>query len=128
MIRRLTSEGELVRGEREIDPAEALIVERIFREFAAGKSPLAIARDLNADGISRPEGKTWRDTNIRGDIRRGIGNLNTELYVSVRVWHHKHSVKNPRNDKRGTNLNPSGEGGRNAVQGKSGGRRKEESI
>src|SRR3546814_4858920 len=61
MIRRLTSEGELVRGEREIDPAEALIVERIFREFAAGKSPLAIARDLNADGISGPEGKIGRE-------------------------------------------------------------------
>src|SRR3546814_1164028 len=32
IVRRLNSEGELVRGEREIDPAEALIVERIFRE------------------------------------------------------------------------------------------------
>ncbi len=38
MVRRLNSEGELVRGERAVDPAEALIVERIFREFAAGKS------------------------------------------------------------------------------------------
>ena len=32
MVRRLSSEGELVRGEREVDPAQALIVERIFRE------------------------------------------------------------------------------------------------
>src|SRR3546814_16425521 len=37
MVRRLSSEGELVRGEREVDPVQALIVERIFREFAAGK-------------------------------------------------------------------------------------------
>lgn len=44
MVWRLNSEGELVRGEREIDPAEALTVERIFREFSAGKSPIAIAR------------------------------------------------------------------------------------
>lgn len=85
MIRRLSSKGELVRGEREIDPAEALIVERIFREFAAVKSPLAIARDLNADRISGPAGKAWRDTSIRGDIRRGTGILNNELYVGVRV-------------------------------------------
>src|SRR3546814_5654369 len=69
------------------------------REFAAGKSPLAIARDLNADGISGPAGKTWRDTSIRGDIRRGIGILNNELYVGVRVWNHKHSVKDPRTGK-----------------------------
>ena len=52
MIRRLSSEGELVRGEREIDPAEALVVERIFREFAAGKSPIAIARDLKYASVS----------------------------------------------------------------------------
>src|SRR3546814_219060 len=45
MVRRLSSEGELVRGEREVDPVQALIVERIFREFAAGKSPIAIACD-----------------------------------------------------------------------------------
>src|SRR3546814_4976401 len=51
MVRRLDSEGEPVRGEREIDPVQALLVERIFREFAVGKSPHAIACDLNAEGI-----------------------------------------------------------------------------
>src|SRR3546814_7915447 len=71
IVRRLNSEGELVRAEREIDPAEALIVERIFREFAAGKSPRAIARDLNAAGIPAPQGSAWSDTGIRGDVRRG---------------------------------------------------------
>jgi DNA invertase Pin-like site-specific DNA recombinase len=115
MIRRLSSEGELVRGEREIDPAEALIVERIFREFAAGKSPLAIARGLNADGISGPAGKAWRDTSIRGDIRRGTGILNNELYVGVRVWNHKHSVKDPSTGKQVMRLNPEGEWVRNAA-------------
>src|SRR3546814_20920167 len=73
MIRRLTSEGELVRGEREIDPAEALIVARIFRAFAAGKRPLAIARDTHSDGLSGPAGKNWRGTLKRGDIHRGSG-------------------------------------------------------
>ena len=57
MIRRLNSEGELIRGEREIDQAEALIVTRIFREFSSGKSPRAIARDLNAESIPRPAGR-----------------------------------------------------------------------
>ncbi|WP_338426374.1 recombinase family protein [Sphingopyxis kveilinensis] len=115
MVRRLSSEGELVRGEREIDPAQALIVERIFREFADGKSPLAIARDLNADGIAGPAGKPWRDTSIRGDVRRGTGILNNELYVGVRSWNHKHSVKDPRTGKEVMRLNPESEWIRNEV-------------
>ncbi len=115
MVRRLSSEGELVRGEREIDPAQALIVERIFREFAAGKSPLAIARDLNADGVAGPAAKAWRDTSIRGDVRRGTGILNNELYVGVRVWNHKHGVKDPSTGKEVMRLNPESEWIRNAV-------------
>jgi len=115
MIRRLNSEGELVRGEREIDPAQALIIERIFTEFAAGKSPRAIARDLNADSINGPAGKPWRDTSIRGDARRGTGILNNELYVGVRAWNHKHSVKDPSSGKEVTRFNPEAEWIRNEV-------------
>lgn len=115
MVRRLNSEGDLVRGEREIDPAQALIVERIFREFAAGKSPLAIARDLNAEGIVGPSGRAWRDTSIRGTPRRGLGILNNELYVGVRVWNHKHKVKDPSTGKEVTRLNPESEWVRKAV-------------
>lgn len=115
MVRRLNGEGELVRGEREVDPAEALIVGRVFREFAAGKSPLAIARDLNADDIPGPAGGAWRDTSIRGDVRRGIGILNNELYVGVRVWNHKHAVKDPSTGKTVTRLNPESEWIRNAM-------------
>lgn len=109
MARRLDSEGELVRGEREIDPAETLVVERIFREFAAGKSPRAIARDLNAESVAGPAGRPWRDTSVRGDVRRGTGILNNELYVGVRVWNHKHSVKDPSTGRTVTRLNPESE-------------------
>ncbi|HEV7310911.1 recombinase family protein [Sphingopyxis sp.] len=115
MVRRLNSEGELVRGEREIDPAQALIVERIFREFSAGKSPIAIASDLNAEGIAGPSGKPWRDTSIRGNARRGIGIVNNELYVGVRVWNHKHKVKDPSTGKDVTRHNPESEWVRKAV-------------
>src|SRR3546814_7531835 len=38
VVKRLNSEGEQVRGERNINEAEAVVVRRIFREFAAGKS------------------------------------------------------------------------------------------
>lgn len=109
VVRRLTSEGELVRGERAIDPAEALIVNRIFREFASGKSPLAIARDLNAESIPGPSGRPWLDTAIRGDERRGAGIINNEFYVGVLVWNHKRYVKDPGTGRRVTRLNPESE-------------------
>ena len=115
MVRRLSSEGELVRGEREIDPVQALVIERIFTEFAAGKSPGAIARDLNADGVAGPKGLAWRDTTIRGDVRRGTGILNNELYAGVRAWNHKHSVKDPSSGKEVMRLNPESEWLRNEV-------------
>ena len=52
------SGGTVTTGEREIEPAEAAIVERIFQEFVAGIAPKAIARRLNRDGIAGPFGGT----------------------------------------------------------------------
>lgn len=115
IVRRLDSEGELVRGERAIDPAQALVVNRVFREFASGRGPRAIARGLNADGIPSPSGGAWRDTSIRGDARRGIGILNNELYAGVRVWNHRHAVKDPNTGKTVTRINPEAEWVRNDV-------------
>lgn len=58
---------------------------RIFREFASGKSPKAIAVDLNRESISDPLGRTWGDSSIRGHRTRGTGVMNNELYVGVLV-------------------------------------------
>src|SRR3546814_5831059 len=79
------------------------------------RSPRAIARDLNADGIPGPKGSAWRDTGIRGDVRRGTGIINNELYAGVRVWNHKHYVKDPGKGKSVNRLNPETEWIRNAV-------------
>jgi DNA invertase Pin-like site-specific DNA recombinase len=49
VVKQRDAKGEPVRGLREIEPMEAEVVQRIFREFAAGCSPRAIARGLNAD-------------------------------------------------------------------------------
>src|SRR3546814_14115498 len=97
--------SDVCSSDLEVDPVQALIVERIFREFAAGKSPIAIACDLNAEGVAGPSGKPWRDTSIRGNARRGLGIINNELYVGVRVWNHKHKVKDPTTGKDVTRLN-----------------------
>jgi hypothetical protein len=66
VVKRVDSEGEPVRGERKINEAQAVVVRRIFREFAAGKSPRAIATDLNRDAIPGPFGRSWGNTTIRG--------------------------------------------------------------
>ncbi|WP_285675050.1 recombinase family protein, partial [Paralimibaculum aggregatum] len=71
--------GECEAGRRSINPGEARIVRRIFRDYAAGSSPKAIARRLNAEEIPGPRSELWRDTAIRGHRSRGTGILNNEL-------------------------------------------------
>jgi site-specific DNA recombinase len=69
------------RGHRKIDKAKAKVVRRIFREYARGVSPRAIAAGLNADGISSPRGGVWTASSINGDKRRNTGILNNEAYI-----------------------------------------------
>jgi hypothetical protein len=66
VVKRNDSAGEPVRGERGINATEAEIVRRIFRDFAAGRSPRAVALALNREGVPGPFGRTWGDTTIRG--------------------------------------------------------------
>ena len=88
------------RGDRAIDQSEARIVRRIFEEFANGKSPKQIARDLNRDRIPAPRTRLWRDTAIRGHLQRGTGILNNELYVGRLVWNRQRYIKDPDTGKR----------------------------
>src|SRR3546814_18072037 len=81
---RVDGNGELIRGERTINEGEAVIVRRIFREFADGKSPRAIARDLNAEGMPGP----------RGDIRSEERRVGKECVSTVRSrWSPYHYKK-----------------------------------
>lgn len=107
VVKRIGADGEPVRGERTINPVEAKTVRRIFDEFAAGKSPKAIARDLNADSIPGPRRKLWRDTAIRGHRQRGTGILNNEIYIGRLVWNRLRYVKDPATGKRVSRQNPS---------------------
>ncbi|WP_448208706.1 recombinase family protein [Azospirillum sp. sgz302134] len=88
------------RGERRINDAEAAVVRRIFSLFAAGQSPRAIARQLNAEGVAGPDGRPWGDTTIRGQVERGTGLLNNALYVGRLEWNRCSYVKNPRTGRR----------------------------
>ncbi len=93
-------------GERRINLTEAVIVRRIFRDFAAGKSPRAIAKELNAEAIPGPGGRDWRDTTIRGQAERGTGIINNALYVGRLEWNRCSYIKNPKTGKRVARPNP----------------------
>ena len=93
-------------GAREIIPDEAAIVRRIFTEYASGKTPEAIARDLNKEGVSGPEGREWSNTTIRGQNQRGTGILNNALYHGVLKWNRCSYTKNPKTGKRVARPNP----------------------
>jgi site-specific DNA recombinase len=93
-------------GDREILPVQATVVERIFRSFADGMSPKAIAKQLNAEGIAGPSGKPWHPSTINGNVSRGTGVLNNELYVGRLIWNRLRYVKDPDTGKRVSRLNP----------------------
>ncbi|WP_238539000.1 recombinase family protein [Novosphingobium sp. AP12] len=100
VAKRVDGNGELIRGERSINEAEALVIHQIFREFSSGKSPRAIATDLNRECIPGPFGKQWSDTTIRGHRARRTGILQNKLYVGVLVWNRQKFIKNPSTGKR----------------------------
>ncbi|WP_342629725.1 recombinase family protein [Nguyenibacter vanlangensis] len=106
VIKKLDARGDPIRGDREIDPNEATVVRRIFRDFAAGVGPRAIARTLNDKGIPGPNGKPWIDTTIRGHVQRGTGIVNNELYIGRLIWNRLRYIKDPSTGKRVSRLNP----------------------
>lgn len=101
--------GNVTTGERQIEPAEAAVIERIFREFVAGVSPKAIGKKLNQEGIAGPFGGAWSPSTLYGSPKRGTGVLNNELYVGRLVWNRLRYVKNPDTGKRVSRLNSKSE-------------------
>jgi site-specific DNA recombinase len=93
-------------GHREIEPEQALIINRIFAEYAAGKAPERIAKDLNAERIPGPFGRPWSNTTIRGQAKRGNGILNNETYIGKINWNRCSYVKDPSTGKRVARPNP----------------------
>jgi DNA invertase Pin-like site-specific DNA recombinase len=105
-IRKISADGEPIRGDREIVAAEADIVRRIFTEFASGRSPKHLVFELNRLGVPGPMGKGWTPSTIHGSAKRGNGILNNELYVGKLVWNRQRFLKDPSTGKRIARLNP----------------------
>ncbi|MEM6933927.1 MAG: recombinase family protein [Pseudomonadota bacterium] len=97
------------RGERDINPAEANVVRRIFRDYLSGQSSRTIAMTLNREGISGPQGKEWGPSTIHGNPKRGTGILNNELYIGRLVWNRLRYMKDPDTGKRVSRPNPESE-------------------
>ena len=106
VVKHTDAEGEPIRGERTVNEAQAEIVRRVFRAFASGISPRAIARRLNDEGIPGPDGALWTDSTLRGHAARGTGLINNELYIGKLVWNRLRYIKDPTTGKRVSRLNP----------------------
>jgi site-specific DNA recombinase len=107
-VRRTTHDG-IATGEREIVPAEAEVIRRIFSVYSTGMSPKAIAKQLNAERCAGPGGAPWNPSTIHGNPGRGTGILNNELYVGRLVWNRLRYVKDPDTGKRVSRPNPPSE-------------------
>jgi hypothetical protein len=104
-----THDGAQATGDREIVPAEADVIRRIFRDYATGLSPKAIAKRLNAERCAGPGGSPWNPSTVHGNPARGTGILNNELYVGRLVWNRLRYVKDPDSGKRVSRPNPPSE-------------------
>ena len=97
---RATQDGVAATGDREIVSAEAEVIRRIFRDYAAGVSPKALAKRLNAERCAGPGGTPWNPSTIHGNPGRGTGILNNKLYVGRLVWNRLRYIKDPDTGKR----------------------------
>ena len=109
VVRSLSDGGNLATGEREILADKAGVVLGIFRDYASGQSPKAIAKRLNAEGVAGPGKNGWNPSTIHGNVVRGTGILNNELYVGRIVWNRLRYLKDPDTGKRVSRLNPPSE-------------------
>ncbi|WP_138936369.1 recombinase family protein [Roseovarius arcticus] len=64
-----------------------------------------MASHLNADGIHGPSGKAWGQSTINGNLERGTGILDNELYIGRLVWNRLRYLKDPDTGKRISRLN-----------------------
>ena len=94
------------KGVLEIDDHQAGIIRRIYKAYAEGVSPRAMAHQLNAEGEPGPRGGEWTPSTINGDRRAQDGILHQELYIGVRVFNRRRYRKHPDTGRRSSVLNP----------------------
>ena len=108
-VLRFDERGNQVRGLREIDEHQAAVIRRIFGDYAAGISPIAIARALNSEGEPSPAGGIWRVSTINGSRQRANGILNNLLYAGRIAYNRQRFEVEPEQRKRRSRPNDAAE-------------------
>jgi len=93
-VKKFDDHGELIRGELEIVPQEAAIVQRIF------EAPKEISQQLTREGVAAPRGADCSPSAIYDWAERGSGILRNSICVGRLVWNKNQMVKNPDTGKR----------------------------
>ena len=103
-------------GQMEIEPRQADVVRQIFEWYASGWSPKMISRELSRRRVpspgmawsrKEPRARGWMVSAIAGDVTRGIGILNNELYSGRVIWNRTRWVRSAADSaKRRVVLNP----------------------
>ena len=106
VIRQFQADGPTAAGMRAIEDTEAIVVRRIFSNYAGGLSPRTIARALNQAKIPGPRGGWWTASLILGNALRETGILRNRLYAGELVWNRQHFIKDPASGKRVARPNP----------------------
>ena len=70
-----------------VEPDEAEIVKRVFREYLDGKGVVAIAKGLNADGVPTRYGNQWCKTSVSGILHNYAYTGNLLLQKTFRENH-----------------------------------------
>lgn len=106
VVKHVAPNGEPIRGDRALNECEAVVIKRIFQDYAAGKSAKRIAKELNEDQIPAPGGGQWGFSTINGNPKRANGILNNEIYIGRLVWNRQRFLKDPDTGRRISRLNP----------------------
>ena len=93
-------------GRRAIDESEAVVIRRIFTDYAGGLSPRRIARALNQARVPGPRGGRWTASLLLGNATRETGILRNRLYAGELVWNRQRFIKDPTTGNRVARPNP----------------------
>ena len=103
---RIASDGEVIRGLREIVPEQADTIRRIFHLYADGMSTRGIAALLNKEGVPAPRGGAWASVTINGHRQRRNGILCNELYRGRLIFGRQRAVRDPETGQRRSQATP----------------------
>ena len=102
---------KIVAVRREIDEAQARWIRFLFQEYARGRSPRAIADELNRRRIPGPAAAyrrrrpsrsygTWCATAFHGDLQQATGMLSNPLYIGRVIWNRREWAVDPGDEAR----------------------------